>query len=261
MTVPTGFPPQQHVAEPGFTPEQFFTQAGSLGGGGGAPSFHFDQIGSGLLGLVVSQTVRAKTQPGSPVQEFYRNGKRMWQLNVVLQTDLRNWQGIKTPPTKDDGSPVPPSEDTGLRQIYLWYTLREAVEKAMAAVGATMITVGWELGVKVVNTMPNPKGGNAIKEYVAIYRPASGAVQTSMPAVAAAPTAPDPFVMQQPGPAAALQQALATGQPTFAPVQQYAPPVQQAVAPAFAPVQPVQQYAPPVQQYAPPVQQAVAPPF
>ena len=135
-----------------------------------------------------------------------------------------------------------PESDTGLRSIYLWYTLREAVEMAIATAGQTHLAKGWELGVKVTGTKPNPKGREPIKEYVAIYRPASGAVQSPMPS------------MPEPGAPAPVPGVPPAGQPTA----QYAQ--QQMANPAFqqqfaAPVQAQpQQFAQP--QWAPPQGQA-----
>src|SRR5699024_1986567 len=41
------------------------------------------------------------------------------QLQVVLETTLRNWDGLKKTPTDQDGVEKPASEDTGSRAIYV----------------------------------------------------------------------------------------------------------------------------------------------
>jgi hypothetical protein len=243
-------PPQAPQTDPGFTADEFFQQAGNMGAGG-APSFHFSDVGVAVLGRIKSRTVRPKTQPGSSVQQTDRNGKPLWQLNVVLETPLRGWQGIKTPPTEKDqygrDVPVDPSEDNGERQIYLWYTLREAVEEALTKAGQQSLADGWWLGVKVVGTERNPQGGNPIRKYEAYYGQTREAVLTQaqggQPTPPAGPPpqqqsvpqqAPQPQTQQGPPPAS-------YSEPQMQPQQGWtAPPAAQQGPPPAGP--PPQQY-------------------
>lgn len=229
---PQGQQPQTAPAQQAapFGADEFFSKAGG-GGGSSAPSFDFEGVGSGLAGTIISREVVAKTNPGvNPTQKLDKNGQPMWQLRVILGTNLRNWVGVKKLPTDGQqgqgpegrGNPLPPEHDTGERAIYLWYTLRDAVQEAVARAGQRELVDGAVLGVKVTGTKPNPMGGNAIKEYGAVYY-LPGDPQGQAILGAAAP------VQQQP-----VQQA----------------PVQQAPVQQFAQQQPVQQA--PVQQAAPP---------
>lgn len=206
-----GQPQPQQVAAPSV--EEFFSQ----GGGAGAPSFEFSAPGVAVLGRIARQKVVPKTQPNNPMQELDKRGNPLWQVNVVLDTELRGWQGIKTTPTTPDGQPLNPAEDNGERQIYLWYTLREAVEKAIAAAGRTFPEDGWWLGVKVTGAKPNPKGGNPIKEYVAYYAPTREALMATIRGQAPQQQAAPP-AQQQAAPPAQPQQSFAA--PGVAPQQQ-----------------------------------------
>jgi hypothetical protein len=239
-------PPQQAPAEPAAPPPTAEELWGQNTGGNGpwAASFKFDQVGSGLLGIITHWRAVPKTTTGdNPQQRHDKNGKPLWQHLVILQTDLRNWQGVARIPTdRETKQPLPPQADDGKRAIYLWYTLRDAVQEAVVAAGQPILQVGWELGVKVTGTKPNPQGRNAIKEYQAIYRPPSGAVQTPVD-LDHPGTEPDRVVVPQQafaGQPVAPQQDAFTQQPQY----QQGPPPQQ-----YAPQAPPQQYQqPPVPQ-------------
>lgn len=226
---------------PQMTPEQFWTQNG---GGGGAPSYDFAAQGDTASGVVVSQVVRQRTEIGdNTVKLFNKDGSPQMQVEITLQTNLRNWEKVKKIPTVAGPGGVQlqqhPSEDTGLRRIYAWFKLRDAI---VEATGGKPVENGGYLQVRWTGVEPNPKGKEPIKTYQARYKE------------------PDPTN----GFFGGEQQAQAPAQaPQQAPQQQYAaPPVQQAPAPQYAPQAPAQQYAPPpvqqpVQQYAP-VEQAPA---
>ena len=232
-------PPQQQAALP--STDDFFS-----GGGSGAPSFDFKGINHGLIGEITHQQVRQRTKMGSTTEKLWnKDGSPQVQLEVTLQTALRGWQDVKNVPTGEDGvTPLPPQADTGLRRIYVWFKMRDAVQLAVGRAGAKHLEIGGRLGVKQSGQEVNPNGGNPIRTYEAVYYPpapqadpaAAGFFGGGQQADAA------PIAQYAPGPAAQFAQAM---QPQ-APVQ-YAPPVQAA---------PQQQYAP-----IPPQQQAAEPPF
>lgn len=253
-------PPQapQQVALP--SADDFFS-----GGGSGAPSFDFKGVNHGLIGIITHQQVRQRTKMGSNEKLWNKDGSPQVQLEVTLQTSLRNWQDVKNVPTGEDGqTPLPPQADTGLRRIYVWYKMRDAVQQAVATAGAKHLEIGGELGVMQTGTEPNPQGGNPIRTYRAKYTPPAPATDPGAaaffgqpapqqvpqappqapPQQQYAPAPPAPLGGPQPGPAQQFQQAMAQQQ--YAPAPQYAP--QPDPAAAFA--QPV-----------PPGQQAAEPPF
>lgn len=268
---PQGQPQQQAAAwQPEVSPEDFFKENGGMGGGVGGPSFKWDNvIGAGILGVVVDQKVIPKTTPGyggaAPTQKYDKNGRPIAQLAIVLQTDLRNWQGVSKIPkisTPQGEVQAPPEQDTGLRVIYGYYTLRDAIEKACQAAGVQFVQPGWELGARVVRT--EGEGQNTLRHYEAVHRPPTGAVQSPFTVTyGGAAVTPVPF----PGPNQVQpSQPQPAQQQQFAPAPQapQAPPPQQqwAQQPQAAPTPQVQAgpqqqapVAPPAPQ-GPPVQQA-----
>jgi hypothetical protein len=219
--------PQGPVAEPP-PAEDFFTGSGGAGDGGPfAPSFKFDwnpqaNQGTAVRGEVVFRVQKPKTDTGSTVQKVDSLGRPRWQLKVTLQTPLRNWQGVSQVPTDKLPSgqeiPWPPDRDTGLRNVYLDYKSRDAVQEAMQAAGADLakgVEVGAILGLRVIGTEKNTKGPQPIKLYDAVYTP-PGAAPAAPPAQIAPPA------QQQP---------------------QYAPPAPQGPPQGYPPAQP--QYGPP----------------
>lgn len=229
---PQGPPPPAQLSAPTQTIDDFFE---SSSGGNGAPSFKFQNIvGHGVLGIITDQRVAWKTKPGrpgeAPVVHTDKAGNPMTQVEVTLQTNLRNWQDVSKIPTvvNDQGQQIqlPANQDTGLRRVYLWYTLRDAVVRAVQAAGQKRTDVGWELGVKVEGVEQNPQGGSPIRKYVAIYRRPTGAVQAA-PVVAppqqAAPP-PPPQQQQWPTQAPPPQQMPPSSPWGQAPPQQQMPP-------------------------------------
>lgn len=119
----------------------FFEQT-SGGGGNGAPSFDFGGQGPEGIGRVVHgeivdiyDTVVTEMDPPHD-KKLDKNGKEIPQRNVTLQTELRNWAGAKAPGKDDQGNPLPASEDTGLRRVYLRYKAARRVGDAIRAAGA-----------------------------------------------------------------------------------------------------------------------------
>ena len=143
----------------------FFSQ---FSGGGGAPSFSFQNLGDVIKGRVVSCKMMDQTKFGTDEKIPDGKGGFKKQLQVVLDTNLRNWEGCK--PGKDsDGNPEPPSEDTGARAIYVkgWMIgpVSDAISKATSGERNYPVP-GDILAVKFSEQTPTNKG-NPLKKYMA----------------------------------------------------------------------------------------------
>lgn len=174
----------------------------NAGSGGGAPSFKFEKIGSGLIGTVVSQKRAFVTEMGTQNPKLDKNGNKQAQLNVVLQTTLTNWDKVSKIPTSEDGTQLPVSEDTGLRAIYVKHRMIDAVSGALKAAGVGSLATGGTLGVKKTGETPT-KWANGIPDYAAQYT---------------APTASEGFFV------ADVEEAKPVAEPKAAPVQDDSPP-------------------------------------
>lgn len=133
------------------------------GGGGGAPGFKFDRHGDMVRGTVTDIFQTKVTIMNSPTNEpkLDKNGKEIPQLNVTLQTELRNWQGvIKIPVDPESNQPLPASDDDGKRRVFLKYDASRAVGKAIAESGAANsdFKVGAEIALKYIDDQPMPVG-------------------------------------------------------------------------------------------------------
>jgi hypothetical protein len=119
------------------------------GVGGGAPSFKFNGPGTGIRGKIVDQYKTTVTDT-SGKEKTYPDGKPIPQLNVTLQTSLRNWKGINPEkiPTDVEGNPKPGSEDDGLRRVYIKYDMRRAVGVAVKSTGERYMKTGGDLAIK-----------------------------------------------------------------------------------------------------------------
>lgn len=147
------------------------------GGGGGAPSFKHTNVGDTVSGEIVSmremdQTHYSGPLAGQPIADEKRGGNKK-QLQVVLRTELRNWQGCE--PSKDqDGNPEPASNDEGMRAIYVRGWMIGAVADAVRAAGAKYPEVGGTLAVRLIEAHDTKKQNP--KKYDARYKaPAPGA--------------------------------------------------------------------------------------
>lgn len=165
---------QQQVAAPLATQsvDDFWAQAGS--GGPGAPSFNFEQPMDFVDGTIVKQQVKQRTTTGmNPQPRFNRDNSPQMQLEITIQTELRGWAKVKNIPTAAppaqgvQGPPLPPEADTGLRRIYVWYKLRDAVA---AATGGKPTELGGRIRVQWTGQEPNPQGDKPIKTYTAWYK-------------------------------------------------------------------------------------------
>lgn len=253
------YPPQQPQApaQPGVAPvtgdsfDDFFS-----GGVKGEPGFDWGAthnagkplLGAQIVGTIVEMVQGQQTDFATRQPLFFPDGAPRMQVAVTLQTDLRNWEGIKPDQVPDDpqtGAKKHPQLDTGLRRIFVKSDMKRAVTEACLKAGQKP-RKGGKLAVRVTGFEDTGKG-NPMTKYEAVYQPApedggTGQFFGQAPAPAQAqPVAPDtaPVVYQQPVPAApdAAQQAYqaqvaAAQQP---PVQ--APPPDFAQAPAAPPAQ------------------------
>jgi hypothetical protein len=139
-------------------------------GGSGAPSFKFGGTNTGIKGKVVDQYRTFVTEPGSREPKTYADGTPIPQLNVTLQTDLRNWDKVaKVPVDPETQQPRPASEDTGLRRIFVKYDMRRAIGAALQAVGEKALATDGELAVKQTGEKDTKKA-NGLPLYEARYK-------------------------------------------------------------------------------------------
>ena len=161
------------------TPEEFF-------GSGGAPSFKFTNPGDTVTGTITDLKVVQQTTfnpaggPGEP--KTWPSGEPMMQLNVTLQTTLRD-------PSIED--------DDGKRRVYIQgKRLREAVQAAFRAVGANHLEIGGSYTQTFSGYDPDSKNpANPAKVYAVTYarpNPAAGFFNTTQPTQAAPQPAPAP---------------------------------------------------------------------
>lgn len=192
----------------------------NIGGGAGAPTAVLKNVNDGVLGEVVEMFKRDYVPFGQDKPEINKDGSTRQQLVIVLQTTLRNWQGVSRVPKVDHTDPnsaeKPASEDDGKRAVYVpeRSNIQFAIGRAVQAAGIKF-EVGTTLGVKVANLKDTGKG-NPLKEHEAVLRPKSvsdGFFGDSAPAAEAAPAAPAAEATPAPAAAAPAPSAPAAQDP------------------------------------------------
>ena len=143
------------------TPDQFFS------GVSGAPSFKFTQPGDRVTGKITDLQVvqqRAYSPTGLGELKTWPSGDPMMQLNVTLQTDLRD-------PAIDD--------DDGKRRIYIdGRRIREAVKEAFTKVGKDGLEIGGTYTQTFTGYDPESKNpANPAKVYEVVYAPPNPTAQ------------------------------------------------------------------------------------
>lgn len=187
-------------------------------GGSGAPTAVLKNVNDSVRGEIVEMFKRdyvpfGKTEPEKDENES--DGKRK-QLVVILQTDLRNWQGVTRVPKVDRADPnsaeKAPSEDDGKRAIYVpnRSNLQYAIGKAVTAAQAKF-SVGGTLAVRIFNLKDTGKG-QPLKEHEARYAAPSAGSEFFGGGQQAAPAQAAP-AQEAPAPAAPAQQAAPAGDP------------------------------------------------
>lgn len=233
-------------------PDDFF--AG--GGGDYAPGWWTGQAGNTIQGTiiedpVVQQQTDLKGNPlfveqnGRPVIDPNTGQpKPKLQLKVILQTSMRNWEGLKQPPLdRETRQPRPPHEDDGRRAVYVKGWMQGAVGDAVRAAGATGAPKkGGKLAVRVTELAPpQTQGGFPFPKFEARYEPPNPG-DAMFAEQAQAPQQQGQFGAPQGGqqlPQQAPSQAWGAPQAPAAPQQQATP---QAPSQAWGP--PQQQAAP-----------------
>lgn len=174
--------------------DDVFAQAG---GGSGAPSYAWPKDGKApKIGHVVSGeitdlflTVVKDADTGDP--KLDKNGRTQPQVNVTLQTTLRNWEGVINVPKDEQGNTLPASEDTGLRRIYVKHRMLDAVARAIkeSEQKSGGPKVGARLAVKVKGALNTGKL-NPLPDYDARYEPPSGVDEAFRQATESTPRTP-----------------------------------------------------------------------
>jgi hypothetical protein len=184
----------------------------NIGGGAGAPTANLKGVGDFVHGEVLEMFKRDYVPFGKTEPEKNQDGSTRQQLVIILQTELRNWQGVVKVPLKDHTDPnqgfKDPSEDDGKRAVYApeRSNIQFAIGRAVQA-AAARFEVGGSLGVKIENLKDTGKG-NPLKEHAAVYKakPAATGDEFFGGAAAAPASTPAPVAQEQaqaPAPAAA----------------------------------------------------------
>lgn len=146
-----------------------FFEENQVNTGAGAPSFKFQGVSSGVLGTIVDQFKTVVTDPKTGGAKLDKNGNEQAQLNVTLQTELRNWDKTTKPSVdKETGQPKPASEDDGKRRIYVKHRMIQAVAEALQKAGKPDLENGGTLGVKLIDHQDIGKM-NPLPVYEAMY--------------------------------------------------------------------------------------------
>ena len=207
------------------------------GGGEGAASAKFTtrdgignqtEVGGYVVGTVVSTRQMDQTKIGTNEKLLDDHGRVKQQLQVILQTDWRDWNRCAKVPTNSEGHPIPGSEDDGKRAIYVKGWMVGAIGDAIRESGAPGLRPGGKLAVKITELVPTTNG-NPYAKYLAKYQPP--APGDSMFEMAQQQQQPPAFAQ-----AAPVQQAPAPA-PAPAPVQQAPVPAPQPAPVQAAPVQ------------------------
>lgn len=130
-------------------------------------------IGAQVMGTIVEMVKGQQTDFATRQPLFFQDGAPRMQVAITLQTDLRNWEGIKPdqiPVDPATGQPKHPSQDTGLRRIFVKADMKRAVTEACNRVGQKP-RKGGKLAVRVSGFEDTGKG-NPMTKYDAAYQPA-----------------------------------------------------------------------------------------
>lgn len=169
-------------------------------GGGGAPGAKLKDLNDWVQGTIVDSYKRDYIPFGKKDPEKNKDGvTNRQQLVVILQTDLRNWQGVNKVPLvdHDDASKgtKPPSEDDGRRAVFvtersnLQYAVGDAITAARSQNPAAKFDNGGFLQIKITELKPTDYPDRPMKVHAVRYTPPSAA-GGFFPEQAAAPAAP-----------------------------------------------------------------------
>lgn len=142
----------------------------------GAPSAKFKEIGDKVVGEVVDKYLIDYIKVGEKEPETDDDGKVIKQLVIVLQTDLRNWEGVAKIPADKDGKQKDAKEDTGLRAVYarkwtnIYAALGASIRDAKVEKPSLHPQVGGKFGVQFFKEEDTGKP-SPLKHFRAQYTP------------------------------------------------------------------------------------------
>lgn len=192
------------------------------GGGPRAASWKARGIGDGVMGEILDVRVVNHIPFGEKDPQKLEDGSIRKQVNITMQTDLRNWTAVSKPLMQPGPNgteiPLPPEADDGKRTIYApaGSNLSGAIKRAMIAKSQSGAPkVGGRIWVRLAEQEDRGKG-NPLNKFEAGYE--APAIAFDFGGQQAAPAAPPAQQWQQPA--------------APAPQQAWTPPAQAAPAPA-----------------------------
>jgi len=188
----------------------------------GVPAYYFETLGDQVGGEILEVKPGVVTDIGTTEPKLDKNGKTQPQLAITVQTSLRNWEHVKTPPTDENNQPRPGADDDGRRRIYVKYASGVAALYAvLKAANATPADLreGAMFGAQFSETRPTAKGQQKVFTYffkkgaapavAGVFDQANEQQAAAQPQVQTAPAPADPF-------ASSSSSAPAPAQETFA---------------------------------------------
>lgn len=146
------------------------TSARDLIMGNSAPAMTFNDVGAEIMGKIITepkavqQTVYDPRNPQNKTPAFWPSGDPKMQVIFQVQTQWRNYEGIKNP---DRNSP-----DDGRRTVYLKGKFMErATAEAIRAVGADWLDVGGMIWYRYIGEDMTSPAGAKPKLFEARYQP------------------------------------------------------------------------------------------
>lgn len=152
----------------------------------GSPSAKFSEVGDSVKGEIVDKYSMDYIPFGKKeVLVDERTGQPVKQLVIVLQTELRDWEGVSKVPTDADGNKLPADKDTGRRAIYarkgtnIYSALAKSIAAALPAgeKPGKHPLIGGTFGVQFYDSEDTGKGNDLKKfraKYVAPVKTAGG---------------------------------------------------------------------------------------
>lgn len=196
-----------------------------IGSGTAAPSAKLTDLNDSVAGVVRETFKKEYTKFGEKEPQIITDPKtgqprNRTQMVVVLDTPLRNWQGVSKVPLVDHDDPTkgvkPPSDDDGTRAIYIPEMISKAGSNGVIFAVATAmrdagIKGGLPAGTKFYLAIVDLKDvdkGNPLKVYEAkVKAPEVGADEFNEAQAATAPPAAPAQPQAQAAPATPAPQA------------------------------------------------------